>query len=210
MRLIEVSKSLTALDRDGISLAQQTAGAADLTLTGAYATAGVATLESQRIVGLYSSGNLSAITFTVYGTNSDRIEISEAIAGPNNSTVSTTQNFLTVTRVATSAAVGTDVEVGTTGVGATAPIILDQYLTPFQVTLGAVVTGTVNFTVQYTNGNVFPATPAGYTSLVWLDTIAAGAVNATGTLTTPVGAVRLQINSGQGSVAMTVRQAGIR
>jgi len=210
MRLIEISKALTALDRNGICEAQQLGAAGNLTINGAYATDGVATLETQRIVGIYSAGNLSGITFTVYGTNSNGITISEAVTGPNNATVSTTQNFLTVTRVAASAAVGSDVEVGTTGVGATAPIVLDQYISPFNVALGAVVTGTVNFTVQYTNGNVFPSNTSDLNNLVWIDTISAGSVNAVGTLVSPVAAVRLQINSGQGTVNMTVRQAGAR
>lgn len=209
MRPIEVSKALTALDRNGICEAQQLAAAGNLIINGVYASGGVATLETQRIVGIYSAGNLSALTFTVYGTNSNNVSISEAISGPNNSTVSTTQNFYTVTRVAVSGVVGTDVEVGTTGVGATAPIVLDQYISPFNVSIGATVTGTVNFTVQYTNGNVFPTDFADLNNLVWIDTIAAGSVNAVGTLVSPVAAIRLLINSGTGTVKMTVRQAGI-
>jgi hypothetical protein len=97
----------TALDADGVCLAQQLAGAGNLLINGVLATFG----EQQRVT-LYSAGNLSAVTFTVYGTTTFGAAISEAIAGPDNGTVTTTANFKTVTRVAASGAVGSNVTVG--------------------------------------------------------------------------------------------------
>lgn len=102
----------TAADRDGVCAIQQLAGAGNLLIAGALASNGVATFGEQQRVTIYSAGNLSALTFTVYGLTSFNDSISEAIAGPNNGTVTTTANFKKVTQVAVSGAVGTNVEVG--------------------------------------------------------------------------------------------------
>lgn len=102
----------TAADRDGACAAQTTAGAGDLVIAGALASGGVATFGEQQRVTIYSAGNLSGLTFTVYGATAFGDSISEAITGPNATTVTTTANFKTVTRVAVDGAVGTNVEVG--------------------------------------------------------------------------------------------------
>lgn len=102
----------TAADRDGVCAAQQLAGAGNLVIAGALASSGIAAFGEQQRVTIYSAGNLSALTFTVYGITAFGDSISEAVTGPNNTTVSTTANFKQVTRVAASGAVGTNVEVG--------------------------------------------------------------------------------------------------
>jgi len=102
----------TALDADGIAAAQQLAEAGNLLINGVLATGGIATFGEQQRVTLYSAGNLSALTFTVYGATTFGDSISEDIAGPNNGTVTTTANFKTVSRVAVSGVVGTNVIVG--------------------------------------------------------------------------------------------------
>lgn len=102
----------TAADRDGVCTAQQLAGAGNLVIAGALASGGIATFGEQQRVTIYSAGNLSTLTFTVYGLTAFGDSISEAVTGPNNTTISTTANFKQVTRVAVSGAVGTNVEVG--------------------------------------------------------------------------------------------------
>lgn len=94
-----------AADRDGWAASQTTGGAGNLTLTGANPAV---PLEFT----LYSTGNLSAVTFTVTGFGIDGSAQSEAITGPNNTTKTSTTAFSAVTQVAVSAAVGTAVEVG--------------------------------------------------------------------------------------------------
>lgn len=207
MRPIRITRALTAADADGIALAQTTAGAGNLTLNGAFVAGGVAQLDAQRKVGIASTGNLSAVTFTVFGTDQAGNVISESLAGPNNNTVSTVLDYYTVTRVAVSAAVGTNVTVGTTGVGASAPIPLDQYLTPFNVSVGCVVTGTIDYTVQYTFDAVF-ASAGPFTWTNHAD-LTGETATADGTYISPVAATRVLTNSGTGSVAMTVMQAGL-
>jgi len=207
MRPVVITRALAALDADGIAQAQTIGGAGSLTLNGALVVAGVAQLDVQRVVGIASTGNLSAVTFTVYGTDQAGNTISEAIAGPNNNTVSTALNFYTVNQVAASAAVGTNVTVGTTGVGASKNVPLDVYLDPFNTSLFLDITGTVNVTVQYT-GDDNVLTSAG--PFVWYDhtDLTGETADTVGTIISPVTAVRLLTNSGTGSAELTVLQAG--
>lgn len=87
-------------DADGIC-ASQTSGATagDLTINGAKASGGVATLNSARQITLTTSDNLSDKTFTITGTSADGKAATEEITGPNNATVTTTKHFLTVTSI---------------------------------------------------------------------------------------------------------------
>jgi len=97
-----------------------------------------------------------------------------------------------------------------TGTGSTAPIPLDHYRSPFNVGLGLKVDGTVNYTVQHTFDDVFAS---GYTpaSGTWYNhpVLASLAANADGNYAFPCTAVRVTVNSGAGSVSMTVVQAGM-
>lgn len=206
MRPIRITRALTAADDDGIALAQQLIAAGNLTLNGALVAGGIARLDAQRKVGIASTGDLHLITFTVYGTDQPGNTISDALAGPNNNTVSTTLDFYTVTRVAASAAVATDVIVGTTGVGASQPVPLDIYLDPFNVSCFGDVTGTVNYTVQFTFDDV-QATAGPYT---WTDhpDLTGKTTDSDGTYISPVSATRIVTNSGTGSVVLTIIQAG--
>jgi len=103
---------VAASDADGICLSQTTSGAANLVIAGALATAGVATLDIERCVALTSTANLSAITFTIRGTDRYGNALTATIAGPNNNTVFSTKCFKTVTQVSSSATVGTAVTAG--------------------------------------------------------------------------------------------------
>lgn len=207
MRPVVITRTLATADADGIAQAQTLVGAGSLTLNGALVSGGVAQLDVQRVVGIASTGNLSAITFTVYGTDEAGNTISESLAGPNNNTVSTALNFYTVNQVAASAAVGTNVTVGTTAVGASQNVPLDVYLDPFNTSLFLDITGTVNVTVQYT-GDDNILTSAG--PFVWYDhsDLTGETSDAVGTIISPVTAVRLLTNSGTGEAELTVLQAG--
>jgi len=207
MRPVTITRALLASDADGIAQNQTTAGAANLTLNGALVAGGVAQLTSQRKVAGHSTGNIAAVVFTVYGTNSAGVSITDTITGINNTTVSTTLDFLTVTRIAAGAAVGTNVEFGTTGVGASQPIPLDLYIDPFDVSLFVDITGTVDVTVEYT-GDADVLTSSG--PFLWFAHVDLTNVTAddVGTIISPVTAVRLLTNSGTGSAELTALQAG--
>jgi hypothetical protein len=86
---------------------------------------------------------------------------------------------------------------------------LDHYLTPFNVSLAVVVTGTITYTVQYTYDDVFapnynPATGN------WLPHPSLTAQTATkdSNIAYPVRGVRLTTSAGTGTATLTVIQAG--
>lgn len=95
-----------------IAALQTTPGAANLLINGSKAAAGVATADTDRNVTLASVGNISAVTFTVIGTDRYGATVRENIVGPNNNTVSGKKAFKTVTSIAVSAAVGTNTGAG--------------------------------------------------------------------------------------------------
>lgn len=153
---------LAAASANNIAQAQSAAAAGNLTINGSAATGGVATLDKQRKVLITSAGNDSGITFTVYGTNNDNNTFQETITGGNAVAVATTQDFLTVTRVATSAATASTVQVGTNGVASSKWFPVDTGRNPINIGHFFRVSGTVNYTLELTQddpNNIINAIP---------------------------------------------------
>lgn len=96
-------------DVDGISVIELKGAAGTMTIGGAAATGGVATLDVPRNVTLtVATTNQSGVTFTVTGTDEYGETMVETITGPNANTVSGLKAFKTVTSVANSAAIATN------------------------------------------------------------------------------------------------------
>ncbi|CAB4190572.1 hypothetical protein UFOVP1288_75 [uncultured Caudovirales phage] len=93
-----------------------------------------------------------------------------------------------------------------TGTGSSATASMDQYISPFNVGMGAVTSGTINYTVQHTYDNIFDSavTP------VWFDhaTMASKTGNFDGSYAYPVAGIKVLVNSGTGTVTLTLLQAG--
>ena len=100
------------LDRDGICASQNPTAAGNLTIAGALASGGVATLDVPRVVTVYAGGNETSFTFTVYGKDEYGEDLVETITGPNNGTAYGLKAFKSVSRVAVSGDSGA-VEIGT-------------------------------------------------------------------------------------------------
>jgi hypothetical protein len=96
-----------------------------------------------------------------------------------------------------------------TGSGTSGVCPIDHYIAPTNVTLGATITGTVNYTVQYTFDDVFAVSyvPA---SGNWVDhpSLTAQTTSKDSNLAYPARGVRLVVNSGSGTVRLTIIQAG--
>ncbi len=209
MRPIVQTRQLAAADPNGIAEDQQLGAPGDLALDGVLVDSdGVAQLGAQRQVIFESAGNIATVVFTITGTNDSGSPVSETVTGINASTVATVQSFRTVTQIAADASFASDVEVGTNGVGASQPVPLDQYISPFNVTLGLVISGTVNVTVQFTFADVFNDAPESWT---WVDhpDLTAQTGNGEGIFISPVSACRLLTNSGDGEAILRIAQAGL-
>lgn len=104
-------------------------------------------------IAIVSAANLSAITFTLTGTDADGVTLTEAVTGPNATTVESTGYFRTVTSIAISATLGANtVDLGWADEFVTPTIQLNTYA---QGVSGNVdVTGTIDYTVQATNSDI--------------------------------------------------------
>jgi hypothetical protein len=208
---------LAAASANNIALSQTPAGAQALTLNGSTVTAGVAILDVARRVLFTFAADESAKTFRVTGTNSTGNAIQETVQG-TAATASTTISFKTVTEIFASAATTGALTVGTSGLASSPWQAITYQFGPVQVSWGCVVSGTVNYSVQFTydpinsNQNTLGGALGNYPipPLAWpVAGLTAMAVTADAALDNPFVAWRVVINSGTGSVTVTGIQAGI-
>ncbi len=91
-----------------------------------------------------------------------------------------------------------------TGTGNSSAITINTNTNPINIGLAFVVSGTVNYTMQVSYDD-----PSNFTT--WFDdaTVASKTANFTSSITVPVTGVRFKINSGTGTVTMSLVQAGI-
>ncbi len=191
----EITLSLETPTLDNVCLDQTTAGAANLTINGPLAAVGAVALASAHKLDLESVANLSAINFTITGTDANDIAQIEIIAGPNANTVTTSYYFKTVTQIAVDGAVGTAVSVGTSDEAATKDIASNYKASSgFGLGVAVTLTGTINYTVQHTYNDVDVKTTD---DSVYFDhaSLASNTANAEGGYTTPNFFVRLIVNS---------------
>lgn len=203
MRPVTLSRQLDTADDNGIAETQTPLGAGNLTLTST-----IVELDQQRKVLITPAGADAGRTFTITGTDGGGNAISEAVSGANNPATSTSVlDFLTVTQIAVDAATAGAIIVGTSGIGASQPIRLDQYISPFNVSTGLEITDTVDVTLQYTFDDLqVDAEPFNWTDHPDLTNVT---TDADGTFISPVSACRLLTNSGTGTTVLKVIQAGI-
>lgn len=212
-------------DVNSIAESQTLASAGDLTLDGAYTasqyvyvaeippnvTTRVATLPISGFITITSAGDDSGITFTIYGTNNSGANIQETVAGYNTGATTSTLSFKTVTRISASGATASDVEVGTAQSGQTDWIPMDIY-TPSQVTnVSVTVSGTINYTVQYTNEDPFDLSitqqAVSHPTAALVGATTSQTAGVTGTL---MRAMRFKVNSGSGTARVTIVQQSTR
>lgn len=104
-------------------------------------------------ISITSTANLSGITFTLTGTDADGVTQTEAVTGPNNSTVESTSYFLTVTSIAISSTLGANtVNLGWVDEIVTPTIPLETYARGASCNVD--ISGTINYTVQGTHSNM--------------------------------------------------------
>lgn len=201
--------ALAAASANNIATSQTPAGAGNLTLVSS-----TVTLDAARRVLFTPAGaeGTNGTIWTIYGTNRTGNVISETVAGVNNpATASTVQDFLTVTRIAVNKAQAGAVTVGTSGVASTAWFVLNNALTPMNVGIGVVVSGTINYTVEYTYDNPNAPFTGTFPTVFSITALASKTTNLDGSITTPVFAVRLTQNSftNPATASMIVIQSGL-
>jgi hypothetical protein len=141
---------LSSASANNIALSQTVTGAANVVLNGALVSGGVATLDKPRQVLITNVGNDSGITFTVVGTDRYGASLSQTVTGTSGSSVATTVDFATVTRITTSGSTSVSgITVGTNTVAGSDWVRFDEYA-PSNISIQCTVSNTVNYTVQST------------------------------------------------------------
>lgn len=184
-----------------------------LTINGALASSGVATLDAARRVLITTTANESSKTFTIVGTDRTGQTQTDVVTGPNATTGYSALDFKTVTSITISSAAAGSLTVGTNTIASSAWIRLDNYADA-QTAIGTFVSGTVNYTVQQA---FFDPNSPDYSILPyqipWINSTDSGAVSQTGNIATSFAIspmwVRITLNSGSGSVAASIIQYGM-
>lgn len=205
MRPISFTRSQPAASGTSVAAAQLLNASGVITLNGALVSGGVATLTVPAVLTAFSEKS-ATVNFVVTGTAPNGASQTETLAVTASGTVTGSLSFATVTSVVADAATSATISLGNGVPGYTAWIPLDIY-TPNQVTnISAKASGTVNYSVEYTNEDPFNTGiqqlavphPAG--------SLTAATGDETQFTTTLMRAVRLKINSGNGSVRFTCVQ----
>lgn len=205
---------LATASANNIATSQTPLAAGNLTINGALASGGVATLDVARRVLFTPAGaeGTNTTIWTVYGTDWNGNSISEAVAGVNNpSTTYTLYDYKTVTRIAVNKAQAGAVTVGTNAIASSRPIFLDTFA-PAPTAIQVTVSGTVNYTVRQSLDD--PNTiSGGYPSVTWVShpdtSLVAATATAQGNYAYIPRVTQILLNSGTGTVTMTVIQADV-
>jgi hypothetical protein len=208
--------ALAAASANNIALSQAgPTGAGNLTLNGSTVTGGVATLDAARRV-LFTPAGAEATNgtiWTIYGTNRSGAAIQEAVTGVNNpATVGTSQDFKTVTRIAVNKTQAGNVTVGTSAVGSTNWVMLNNATTPMNAGVNVTVSGVITYTVEYTYQDPNTLTTLGtFPTVFSLATMTGQTGTLDSTFTTPVWGIRATQTAftNPGNLTLTVLQAGI-
>jgi hypothetical protein len=214
MRPISVTVGpLATASANNICLTQTPTASAGFTINGALASGGVATLDTPRRVLFTPTGNESANTFMIVGTNASNMPQTEVIAGTNATAFYTNLDFKTVTSISLATTAAATITVGTNNVASSAWVRLDDYALS-QTAIQATVSGTVTYTIQQTlQDPSSPTNPVNPYSVVWLNTNDTAAVNATTTVQTSYqyspAFAKVTITAGTGSVNAIFTQFGV-
>lgn len=205
MRPISFTRSQPAAVAGSVVSAQSLSVSGAIALDGSLVSNGVAVLTVPAVLTAFSEESL-AINFVVTGTGPAGQSQVETLALTASGTVTGSLTFATVTGIVSDAVADGTISVGNGVPGYTGWLPLDIY-TPNQVTnISAKTSGTVNYSVEYTNEDPFDINLDHLVVPHPAASLTAASGDETHFTTTLMRAVRLKINSGDGSVRFTVVQ----
>ena len=203
---------LAAASANALALSQ-TPAAGSVTLNGALASGGIVTMDTPRRVLITTTGNESANTFTITGTNWSGNPISETLLGGNIGTSQSVLDYATVTSIKIANNAAAAITIGTSSVASSPWVHLDSWAFP-QTAVQCDVSGTANYTVQQTlDSPNSPSSPTSIADMIWfpspdLNVVAATTSQQSQYAYSPVWA-RIVLNSGTGSVTAKFSQFGV-
>jgi len=206
MRPVTRTYTATAAHADNICESQKGTNAGNMTIDGALATAGVATLDIPRHIVIDSDGAESTVTFTIYGTDRYGLPISEVLVGADHAANSTSvKNYKTITRIARDKSNVGNVIIGTANSFEGEWIPVEHHATNTSVQVDTSSTGFTH-TVQYTHESPWDADETTLFGTVFYEACTGDKAAA---ITVPCTAVRLVVTGySSGSAELSVLQAG--
>ena len=141
------------------------------------------------------SGSVTG-TYTITGVDADGYAQTEDLATNTTNAVTSVEAYATVTEVLAPSGLGAEtVDIGWTAVSYGPAFLLNWRQVNFQVSLGVIVSGTINYTVQHTLDNMRTGTVP--SALTWFPhaSLASKTATADGNYASPVTATRLKVNS---------------
>lgn len=213
------TKSLAAAVANNICASQSGSAGTPLTINGAAAANGVATIDSvsspnnvgalgRRVAIAYTGTDTS---FVIKGTNATGNNITDTAVGSGGAATSNL-DFVTVTSIIPVGGGLTGVTAGTNGVGASPWWLVNwRGYPPVNVSMAIeVLATTINFTIQHTYDDPNFLPPGAAFPLAFNDPIIVGQTTTQdGLIINPIKALRFLINSGTGAARVRFTQAGI-
>ncbi len=201
---------LTAATTNNIALSQTPATAGSLTLNGSLASGGVVTITNPQMVTITTTDTTTV--FTIIGKTPTGSLLTETLTGGGTS-VTSKLNYYKITSITVNQGTTAAVTVGTAGVGSTPWVFCDSWADA-PISIQCVVSGTVNYTVQWTNDDPNdPSNPVSPSAMTWLNSNDSAVVNATASAMSnnqfAPAYVRVLLNSGTGTVTMKVIQYNV-
>lgn len=170
------------------------------------------TLDVARRVLVTFGNEASNRTITITGGDRYGEPISETltVASGASGTIATQQDFLTITAVTVYAAWTAAMTVGTNTFGSTPWVVVQNNVTPFNISYQFAISGTVTCQIDVTEMNPLLPLPAGlivpdFNNPTGLSSVTTSSLVA---LTDPIVAWRMTVSSGTGAVRLTAQQTG--
>jgi hypothetical protein len=144
-------------DANAICQSQTPTGANAMTLNGVLVASGTtyAQLPAQQYVTITCAGNDAGRTFTLVAEGRTGQRFTFTQAGANIGATTSTIGPYRVISVTPDAATAGAIEVGIVGQGRQYPVIIDTQQNPCTISVSAVVSGTIDYTVQHSFNDPF-------------------------------------------------------
>ena len=210
------TKSLTAASATSIAASQSAVAGTPLTLTATPVVIDIASannIATGRRVLITSTSASETASVVITGTNAGGNTISETgTFSGSSTTLQSNLDYVTVTSIVPSGTIVGSLSAGTNGVGASSWLTLNVYgYSPMNIGFAVeLVSGAVNFTGQYTYDDPNNL-QAGLIQPLAFNMTAITSQSATidSTISTPIFAVRILVNSGTGVIRVRIVQASV-
>jgi len=206
MNPITRSVNLSNTSATNIAAAQTIGAAGNLVLTAT--AAAIDTSGAARIILFTTTENDSSINATITGLDSNGNAISETLALPNNTTGVSTKAYNSISQIAVSSAIASNISVGTTNTTLTAidKLIALDFYNRVAPQVAVEVTGTINYTIAETFDQIMDGTVTANKAIMFKPTaLASKTSNTVAQLDIGATGVQVQVNSFTNGATLTAR-----